>query len=604
MKKLKYILISMVAAIAFVFMAVTGIKVNAAEECNVSTSSSGTMEKGNTYVLSASKVATAEGYSDTASGKTFIYPYYEYFTLGISSNWNVDYNTNLTGGVGIRSNGSSNRTVSFTIPSGETATVTIGLYTNDKSKTNSLTYGDISKSTNSFNSNYVVVSESTSISAGVSTITFPNKMGFTSITVEVSGTAASEEELIAAAETAINAIGTVTYSTESKTLINAATVAVSKVTNPSTSISNYSTYTAAQTAFSTAENNKVDAFINAVDAIGTVTAESGSAITAAETAYDELFGDTLTKTNVVTAKATLDSAKTTYAELVYDTYDKYYSTPSEITTATLTEDTQMGKSIFTATSGMCTKDSATLTIGNTTWTTRYYTNGSSKCSSTDKTRLIYFKTKTSGSLKLAVSSQNSTAFDRNVELYNSSYTKIASKAAQVSNSIGYNKYMYFDIPAADTYYIGTSAGINFFYLEFIPDTSYDANDVTLSFDAQYDAATDTSATKLRFIGTIEGIAYTDYAKIDTMEFRFTFNSTDRTCATTSLYKSIVSGSTTVKATADNTMYTVFQLNNINKTAYKGLVLSNCAFVVTFVDGSTAIINHADITLPEFTTVVA
>ena len=53
------------------------------------------------------------------------------------------------------------------------------------------------------------------------------------------------------------------------------------------------------------------------------------------------------------------------------------------------------------------------------------------------------------------------------------------------------------------------------------------------------------------------------------------------------------------------MYVIYQLNNINKTAYQGLALTNCKFTVTFTDDSTVFIEHADITLPEeFTTVVA
>lgn len=127
-----------------------------------------------------------------------------------------------------------------------------------------------------------------------------------------------------------------------------------------------------------------------------------------------------------------------------------------------------------------------------------------------------------------------------------------------------------------------------------------SNNVTGTFEAQYNAETAADSTKLRFIGTIAGVS--DTANIASIQFKFTFNGTDRTGNVTSLYTSINSGEAVIKAAADNTYYVVYTLNNINKEAYKGLELSNLELVITFTDGSTVTAVHDSITLPEFTTV--
>ena len=429
--------------------------------------------------------------------------------------------------------------------------------------------------------------------------------------------AGSIDDLVTAAETAIGNIGTVTYSQGSNTKIILARNAINAVNSAaedddyySTNYADsYATYTAAVNTYNTAETNAKNAFTAAVTAIGTVTASSGSAIETAEDAYDVLFGNALTDSDVVAAKATLDAAKLAYADAIYDTLSKSFSTNDDetITSAevTLSADQQLGNSIFTATTGIKKKDAAVLSIGSESWNTRYYTGGSSTCSEKTKNRLIYFTAKTSGTLKIAATSQSSTSTGRKVDVYNETYTKFASVSAQISDSN--NTYLYVNIPSSGKYYIGSSGdgGVNFFYLEFMPETTYVANDVTLTFDAQYNEEAAADSTKLRFIGTIDGIAYDDYANIDTMKFTFKFNGTDRTVSVNRLYKSIKNGETAIKSAADDTMYVVYQLNNINKTAYQGKALTNCKFIVTFTDGSTVSVNRDDITLPtKFTTVVA
>jgi len=131
-----------------------------------------------------------------------------------------------------------------------------------------------------------------------------------------------------------------------------------------------------------------------------------------------------------------------------------------------------------------------------------------------------------------------------------------------------------------------------------------ADNSSLVFRAQYDATTEANATKLRFIGMIQGINYEDYGNITSIQFTFTFNGKNRVCNVTKLYKSIKNNGSNLLVPFDNTMYVVYQLSNINKEAYKGQTLTNCEFTVTFNDESTLSVSHDDITLPNFTTVIA
>ena len=130
---------------------------------------------------------------------------------------------------------------------------------------------------------------------------------------------------------------------------------------------------------------------------------------------------------------------------------------------------------------------------------------------------------------------------------------------------------------------------------------YTAADVSLAFDAQYDA-NGTAATKLRFIGTIEGlsIASKEYKLIESITFTFDFNGDDdRACEVTQLYLSITTDDITKYTAADTNMYFVYQLNNINKKDYASKKLTDCKLTVVFTDGSSKTVKHDDITLPAF-----
>ena len=230
-------------------------------------------------------------------------------------------------------------------------------------------------------------------------------------------------------------------------------------------------------------------------------------------------------------------------------------------------------------------------------TYRLETSGSSSATR----RNIKFTAPFDGKLTLWVCSSNS---GRTMDIYQGSWggTSVLSYEFQSEDK---NVFLVkeVDIVKDAEYIIGGSNGY-YIYGLFVNETTL-ADDVKLTFDAQYNELAAADSTKLRFIGTIDGVAYSDYANITKMEFTFTFNGLNRVCEVTKLYKSIKNGETTIKAAADDTMYVIYQLNNINKTAYAGKVLSNCTFKLTFADGSTKSVSHDDITLPEsFTEVVA
>ena len=565
MKKIKFLIASMIGAIALVFAAVLGTKINAATNCSNSTASSGTMAKGTTYVLSASTIATAEGYSETAGGKTFTKPYYQYFTLGISSNWNVDYNTNLTGGVGIRSNGGSGRTVSFTIPGGETATVTLDLYTNDKPKDNTLSYGTISKNSNSFESNYVVETESTTITAGASdtasTITFVNKIGFTSITVEISGTAASEDDKIAAAEAAITAIGTVEYTTASQTLINAAAVAIADVSDPSDNITNYSTYTAAVTAFNNLESAAISTFITSVTNIGTVSSSSGDDISAAETAYEALLASTKTNATVVSSKEILDAAKLAYADVMYDSLDKYINANScALATDGVTSETQCANSIFNLMPTAKVND-CNATYDGVTYTQRIQTGGSVSFSGNEvSNKAVKFQTKSAGILKILAQSAKSTDTTRTLSIYKSgSKTAIFTSESGLPATTSDIKYDYISIPSAGTYYIASSVNnISIYYAEFIPE----------SVTPLVQKATDSTYTYVRFVTIIKGVEEIDASDVTfsvTMDYADTEKDDKTVIYTPHVVKKITQSGETYVADVNNVSHTFD--NSVNPTEY-------------------------------------
>ncbi|MGM9970529.1 MAG: InlB B-repeat-containing protein [Anaeroplasma sp.] len=183
----------------------------------------------------------------------------------------------------------------------------------------------------------------------------------------------------------------------------------------------------------------------------------------------------------------------------------------------------------------------------------------------------------------------STSDSKNCKIDGTKVTEITDNYIKTTLNAGEHT-----ITKADTANVG--------FIGLIYDTI--SKDVTATFEAQYNAETDADSTKLRFIGTIEGISYDDYANITSVQFTYTFNEVARTGKITSLYKSITNGGAEFKPAADNTLYVVYTLNNINKAAYNGLTLSNLQLVITFSDGSTTTVSHTDIVLPTFNNTIA
>ena len=128
---------------------------------------------------------------------------------------------------------------------------------------------------------------------------------------------------IKSVEELIDAIGTVTL--DSKNAIDEARAAYDKLTaEQQAKVSNYAALTAAETAYAKlaadkADQDAADAVIAKIDAIGTVTLDSKSAIDEARKAYDGLTKAQQAKVSNYTA---LTAAETAYAKLVTDKADQ------------------------------------------------------------------------------------------------------------------------------------------------------------------------------------------------------------------------------------------------------------------------------------------
>ena len=128
---------------------------------------------------------------------------------------------------------------------------------------------------------------------------------------------------IKSVEELIDAIGTV--SLDSKSAIDEARAAYDKLTaEQQAKVSNYAALTAAETAYAKlaadkADQDAADAVIAKINAIGTVTLDSKSAIDEARKAYDGL---TKAQQAKVSNYAALTAAETTYAKLVADKADQ------------------------------------------------------------------------------------------------------------------------------------------------------------------------------------------------------------------------------------------------------------------------------------------
>lgn len=128
-----------------------------------------------------------------------------------------------------------------------------------------------------------------------------------------------------------------------------------------------------------------------------------------------------------------------------------------------------------------------------------------------------------------------------------------------------------------------------------------ADSVSLTFNYQYDTSDETKASKLRFIGTIDGIATATYTnEISDAYFTMDFNKVnDRKLSCSKVYSSIKNGDEVLFAAGDTKMYVVFELRNINKSNYSGLEVSDLHFVVEFNDGSSKSVEKTAFNLPEF-----
>lgn len=125
-----------------------------------------------------------------------------------------------------------------------------------------------------------------------------------------------------------------------------------------------------------------------------------------------------------------------------------------------------------------------------------------------------------------------------------------------------------------------------------------ADTVTLSLGRQYNTSDATKADKMRFIGVINGIAASDYNKVSSVTISFAFNGSERTVNCYNLYKSVSQIDDSMTG-GDNVLYVVYTLNSINKSGYSEKQLTNISITVNFSDNSSVTHLFSNITLPKF-----
>lgn len=396
----------------------------------------------------------------------------------------------------------------------------------------------------------------------------------------------TNEEKIVDAKTAIKAIGTVEYSAECDALIAAATIKINVCDNKIDDLNvayeddatkNYKTvYETALSDFASAKTSAINNFTSAVTAIGEVTSESESSITAAENAYSILFGDALTDTNVVSSKNVLEEKKLAYADVMYDSYDKYINA----NTCTLyengvSEKVQAGDSIFSLLPACKVNESAVFTYDGIEYTQRMQTAGSVGFKDNEvSSKAISFEAKETGVLKvlaMSASSSSSDAATRTLDVYRSgSKTAIyTSDYLPVTNA--QISYIYVNIPSAGTYYIGSSVNnISIYYLEFI-ETSISAPVLEQQENADN--------TAIRYIATLSKVS--NINEIVSWNATITVGTKNHTFDNqTAVYTSVAG--TNGKEEVTNTYYLVATLKGI-PTTFTGTI--KCRFNVTLTNGT-------------------
>ncbi len=383
-----------------------------------------------------------------------------------------------------------------------------------------------------------------------------------------------ENENVNAAISAINSIGEVQYTTESKSLIDSAKEKIDKCSSTE-NITNIETYNNAVSSFNELSENARNQFVNSVDNIGDeLSIESKTLIDIAYENYDNLLPSDKENSEVVNKYNQLNEIKASYDEIAYSTYDKKINISDLEVGSYANGRYQLGNSIFyvvTNSDNMSVEESSTI-IGGATYSKRLKTNGSSGFS--NGRRLVEFKTTVKGTLKVVCLSASSSS-ERSLALWDESGTQLTTiKAAKSAAEAKVESY---NLDVTGTFSIGsTDSGVNMYYLEFVP----------AQLNYQYD--NDDAPTAVRFIGTITNL--TDYKTIESITLSFKLGTNEAEVNITTLYTSIAD-STFVET--DNTYYVCYAITEITAAIGQSF---EATLTVTFNNGNDALILVRSFTL--------
>lgn len=605
MRKIKVMIASMFGAIALVFACVFGTKINAETYDDFEVSFNGS---GQTYKIGDNAQVVKNTYDDNTTSITSNFKVAGTFCNGKVSNAASSSNMKCeSNGLKFQKNDCD---ISFVVGI-DANDIAITLYIGADSTANNRKF-EIYRGTDLLDSLYNSTTANTTktfnyTAAGTYHIKYAGSAAIhvKSISVDYPDGEKTNAEKVDEAITAIQAIGTVSYSTTSKGLIATATTKVNACANGIDDIAAYdtenstsyaTTYNTAVSTYNGLVDTAVNNFTSSVTAIGTVNSESKSLIDAAFTAYAALLSSEQELTSVSTAKTSLDAKHkefvTTFGEVKRDLLT------SEVvdilkTNKSFTEETklytQTMSSIFSATKGVQMDKGNSKTYDNVTYSDRFKTGGVMVATDGVVSCALKVEAPCAGKVSL-IGVCGTSETTRNIKvcrLVNGELEEVHDYGNIVAPSTA-NLYEV-EIPEAGTYYIGSdtvkesgkSAGtINFFKMTFTAKASVFAE------------MNDTTGT-LRFVGTLTGI--TDLDDIASIELVLKKDgvATNSKIYLTTCYTS-VTGTTQTCAAANGTYYVIFRLNNANSLA-TGTKISK-QLIITLKDNSTVTSEVTEITM--------
>ncbi|MCM1130329.1 MAG: hypothetical protein NC310_02790 [Roseburia sp.] len=357
------------------------------------------------------------------------------------------------------------------------ATIDFYWYTNSENKVVTVGSSAVSVTTDANNINKVLKTSSIDnfTSSDGPTITGNSNVVFLQIDVHI-------KSLKVSAADAITAIGTVSYTQECLNKINVAKAAVDAC-DDRTAISNIATYDAALEAFEQAKDAAVADFVDSVNALVMVTADSYPTIVALKAKYKVLLAAEREVSQVVEGKERLDNAE---EQLYYEAYDSLNTTLNfnHLEEKTYDSNEILAESIFK----VYASETSTVVVDSSSGVKRLKLGGAQVPAGSEikdgntvigytssNTKTIEFDVMDSGTLKVKVQSSSSTGDPRKLNLYMNTISEgtfLHEFVAPTSNPA----VQEYKITAAGHYILGSPAsGVNITELAFEKDPEVEAS---------------------------------------------------------------------------------------------------------------------------------